>query len=120
MSIDQKVKNMEDLLDLVEAHGDVYTLTMERLRDAYGAGRLGVHVRDGISNALARLGLGHFPAPLPESQEMPVRLYRRGTPVGDLIEAVLAVDSKRDDQLRQATAGDEMNIIRKIRELVCP
>jgi hypothetical protein len=120
VSIDQRIENMEKLRDLVELNGNVYTINMERLRDAYGAGRLGVHVRDGIRNALARLGLGHYPMELPEYQEKSVRLYRKGTPVGDLIEAVLEVDPKYDDRLRHATEGNEINILRAIRELVCP
>ena len=37
------------------------TVQMERIRNDYGAGRLGVHVRDGISKALHGAGLGHYP-----------------------------------------------------------
>ncbi len=121
MSIGTRVSSMDELRDLVDQNGGVLTTTMEVLRDAYGKGRLGIHVRDGIHKSLSGLGLGHYPLTLPEYQEKRIRLYRHGTPVGDLIEAVLDVEGlDRDDQLRRAVGGDDSEIIRQIRELVCP
>lgn len=119
MSSDVRVSSMEELRELVESHGGVWTTTMEVLRDAYGKGRLGVHVREGIRNALVGLGLGHFPPKLPDYQEHSVRLYRLGSPVGNLIEAILDLSPERDDQLRQAAGGDDAEILQQIRELVC-
>ena len=81
---------MEEIRDKVLAEGDVYTFRMDTVRDAYGAGRLGIHVRAGISKHFQGLGLGHFPRDLPDSQEAHVRLYKLGSPVADLIEAVLS------------------------------
>jgi len=115
-----RVSTMEDLRDLVDSHDGILTTEMEVLRDAYGKGRLGIHVREGIRNALAGLGLGHYPLVLPEYQDRPVRLYRLGSPVGNLIEAVLELDPDRDELLRRAVGGDETEILQQIRELVCP
>lgn len=55
------------------------TVRMFALREAYGAGRLGVHVRRNISDELSGLGLGHFPAELPDDQEKLVRLFKLGS-----------------------------------------
>jgi hypothetical protein len=41
------------LKEAVEKNGNVLTVTMEQLRDAYGAAKLGVHIRDAISSTLA-------------------------------------------------------------------
>jgi hypothetical protein len=120
MTSEVKVSSMEELFDLVNSRGGVMTTTMEVLRDAYGKGRLGVHVREGIRNALVGLGLGHYPQTLPEYQERAVRLYRLGSPVGNLIEAVLDLSPEHDEHLRQAVGGDEAEILQQIRELVCP
>jgi hypothetical protein len=120
MSDENQITNLEDLRAVVDSHDGVLTTTMEVLREAYGSGRLGIHVRDGIRKALAGLGLGHFPRDLPEYQWKPVRVYRLGSPVGDLIEAVLELDVGRDEQLRRAAGGSEAQILQQIRELVCP
>lgn len=57
----------------VEAAGGVYTTTMDKLRDAEGAGKLGVHIRTNISKSLAGIGLGHIPIELPSNQHEQVR-----------------------------------------------
>lgn len=43
----------DELKEQVEQAGGVVTLTMATLRDAEGAGKLGVHVRGNISRRLA-------------------------------------------------------------------
>ncbi|MDQ3507744.1 MAG: hypothetical protein M3494_06990 [Actinomycetota bacterium] len=67
------------------------------------------------------MGLGHVPQELPLFQHEQVRLYKRGTQVGDLIETVLAPgelnDKKLIDQIGDAT-DDYATIVEKIRELV--
>jgi hypothetical protein len=93
--------NWDDIKTDVEKNGNVLTVTMEQLRDAYGAGKLGIHVRDKISSTLAGLGLGHVPVVLPTCQHELVRLYKKGTPVGDLIETVLTPGGQNDARLRE-------------------
>jgi hypothetical protein len=97
----------------------VYTTTMWALRDAYGTGKLGPHGCSGISKELAGRGLGHYPPTLPQHQDEMVRLYKLGSPVGDLIEALLEVSTEQDDTLRRAACGDDAAVLRQIRELVC-
>ena len=48
-----------EIKEQVEANGNVRTFTMDVLRNAHGAGKLGVNVRAEISQALAGIGLGH-------------------------------------------------------------
>lgn len=114
-----KFENLEAIRDDVEAHDDVLTLRMAHVRDAHGAGRLGVHVRDAISKRLAGLGLAHYPVQLPDGQDEMVRVYKQGSATADLIDAVLVPSEGHDDELRQAIGGNPQEIIDRIRELVC-
>jgi hypothetical protein len=105
----------------VENKGNMFTVTMETLRNVAGAGKLGIYVRQDISKTLAGMGLGHIPDPLPSYQHEQVRLYNRGTPIGDLIETVLAPGQQNDTKLSQQFGGtpvDHAAIIAQIRELV--
>jgi hypothetical protein len=99
----------------------VVTTTMEVLRDAYGAGKLGVHVVANIHKALLGLGLAHYPPELPTYQEYPVRIYKMGSPVADVIDAVLEPTAAHDEELRQLLQNGQgaVEILDQIRELVC-
>jgi hypothetical protein len=104
----------------VEKNGNVKTVTMAQLRDAHGAAKLGVNVRAEISRTLAGMGLGHVPQELPGYQDELVRIYKNGTPIGDLIGAVLTPGQQNDTILvASGTTGiDYAAIISKIRDLV--
>lgn len=105
----------------VEGNGGVKTFQMERLRDAFGAGRLGTNVCEDISRELAGLGLGHIPEVLPTYQYEPVRIYRRGTRLAEVIDIILKPGEKNDNELLVRFGKAEPNhadTIAKIRELV--
>lgn len=111
----------DEIKEQTEKNGNVRTFSMDTLKEAHGAGRLGVNVRAEIDQALAGIGLGHVPTELPSSQNEQVRIYKRGTPVGQLIEMVLAPGELNDKALvdRVGMQGpDYAAIIQKIRELV--
>ncbi len=111
----------DEIKQSVEDNENLHTFTMETLRNAQGSAKLGLHVRSEISKALAGMGLGHVPQDLPSYQHEQVRLYKRGTPVGDLIETVLAPGEPNDRKLIDQIGGsatDYATIIEKIRELV--
>ncbi|MGQ0671160.1 MAG: hypothetical protein ACT4PO_16120 [Actinomycetota bacterium] len=112
-------KSLEDLKSAVEAQGGVLTVPALDVRDAHGADRLGKIVRENIARALEGHGLNFFPRPLPGYQEQSVRLWKRGTPVAEVIEAALNPSANGDEILRTRTAGQEEEILRRIRELVC-
>lgn len=103
----------------VKESGGIMTLNMETLRNAYGAGKIGKHVLSGISKELAGQGLAHFPLELPNYQHEVVRIYQLGSPVADIIDAASQVGEDNDELLRSAAAGDEANLLRQVRELVC-
>lgn len=111
----------DEIKQTVEKNGNVATLTMEELRDAHGAAKLGVNVREEISSTLRGMGLGHVPQVLPSYQNEQVRVYKNGTPVGDLIATVLMPgqqnDSKLTDQFAQKGI-DYAAIVQKVKELV--
>ncbi len=74
-----------------------------------------------ISSILAGMGLGHIPQELPTYQNEQVRVYKNGTPVGELINTVLTTGEQNDSKLRSqfgASHVDYAAILQKIRELV--
>ena len=60
--------SLHTIKDQVEKNGNIHTFTMDVLRDAHGASKLGVNVRAEISQNLAGIGLGHIPVDLPNYQ----------------------------------------------------
>ena len=112
-------QSFEEIRERVEASEGVLTVSMRSLRDAHGAGKLGVHVRAGIGKALLSQGLAHYPPELPEQQYDVVRIYLQGSPVADRINAVLNLTEDSDDHLRQWVTGDAEDTLRRVKELVC-
>jgi hypothetical protein len=110
----------DDLDDAVKKHGDILSCDMGTLRDIHGAGKLGTHVVANISDELERRGLGHHPTELPVNQWENVKVYRRGSPIGNFIRALNSFESK-DDALLRSIGGKNSSaeIVKKIRELVC-
>ena len=111
--------NLGELKDAVLANSNVLTVTMEDLRDAYGALRSGVNVRKDIAKKLAGVGLGHYPNELPAYQHEQVRVYTLGSPVHDLINAVLDPSEGSDEVLRSAAEGEAGEVLAQVRALVC-
>jgi hypothetical protein len=109
----------EALRDAVVDAGGVLTVRVGEVRDAFGYGRLGVHVRSQITQKLNGLGIAHYPSEVPDWQERPLRLYRMGTPIAELIDAVLDPSSGHDDELRQAVSGGAAEVLSQVRALVC-
>ena len=105
----------------VEQAQGVLTVGMGELRDAADAGRLGVNVRSKIARGLAGIGLGHIPAELPNDQNAQVRLYDKGSQVGELVERVLRPGAEDDMVLRELFGEDKADyatIVQQIRDLV--
>lgn len=114
-----KSKEFQDLKQEVEANQNVLTVTMAQLRDIYGVRRLGVHVCDEISNKLKGVGLGHYPEELiPDAWEN-VRVYKLGTPVGDVMTAAQSTGPEGDKILRDLAEGDARELVRQVQAIVC-
>lgn len=112
-------ENVAELREAVEAHGNLLAVPMWAVRDAYGADRLGKIVRQNIPVALANEGLGLAPKEVPDRQYETVRVYRLGTEVARLIDAVLQPNLEGDERLRSAASAETLGQIDRIREIVC-
>ena len=111
-------KNVDELKKAVADNGGVLTVTMEQLRVAHDFGRLGPHVKKSIHDSLAKNGLGFFPG-LGDYQYEVTRVYQLGTPVADLINAVLNPSKPNDLKVRKAAEGEEAEVLARVRALVC-
>jgi hypothetical protein len=113
-------KTLEELREVVEQNDNIVTVPMWKVRNAYGAERLKVHVRSGIHEALDGLGLEHMPSAIPDNQDDMLRVIKKGTPVARLVAAARRVGDPADDQLiRDSVSGDAKATLQEIREIVC-
>jgi hypothetical protein len=110
--------NLADLRRGLESAGNVLTVEMREVRDAFGKKRLGSNVVAEIEDSLRTLGIGHFPKSLPDSQTDLVRLYLTGTPTADIITAVLTPGRQGDDLIRRAADARNARLITQIRDLI--
>jgi len=114
-----KFSDFDELAKRVSENGNVLTVTMGQLRDAYKAEKLGVNVRDNIGKMLAGMGLAYHPKPLPTYQDELARIYKQGTPVADLIDAVLNKPTVENDEVIRGRVNEsDTSILNKIRELI--
>jgi hypothetical protein len=109
----------DEVEELVDEQEGVATVWMAGLRTAQNAGKLGVHVRKAISDELNRRGLGYYPKPLPEYQQYQVRVYRLGSRIANIIDAVLDIDEESNETIRSAAGGDAGEVLKQVRALVC-
>jgi hypothetical protein len=115
-----RFSDFEGLRRLVDQAGGLLRVSMYQLRVAHGAGKLGVRVREEIVQRLEGAGLGFFPGPeLPAYQEQDVRIYRRGTAVGSVVDAVLRPSSTGDQLLLESRSDEAANVLKQVRALIC-
>ncbi|MFL0579432.1 hypothetical protein [Dietzia sp. 179-F 9C3 NHS] len=96
----------------------ITVIEMRELRDIFGATRLGAAVTEGIAKDLAGYGIGHLPDPLPLYQDEEVRLFRRGTRLADLIEAVTEPSGGGDELLAAYANNSDGQIVEALRALL--
>jgi hypothetical protein len=106
------------LKEAVEDSLGLYVTNMAELRDIRGAGRLSTGICAAISDDLAAHGLGHLPPVLPTSQWGEARIYRLGSPIAAVANAVLHPSEAGDRTLRGLATDDARDILRRVRELV--
>lgn len=115
-----------EIADLAEAATDngIAVVTLGNLREMQDYGRLGVRVLGALSQALRSEGLGYYPPEVLDNNPVPrqtqeLRVYRVGSPVAQLIEAVLEPSDEGDEFIMDATGGAQAaTIIDQIRNLV--
>lgn len=111
--------DLDGLLEAVEDQGNLAVCAMFQLRDACGWDRLTARIAEDIEVQLAQRALGVFPRPIPQSRRAEVRVYKKGTSLGNLVDAVLDPAEHRDDLLRASANRDSDDILRKVQRLVC-
>lgn len=121
----KKYDSMKDVAQATEENGDLLPVSLLDLRQALDYDRLGVRVLRWIADGLDGEGLGYFPQWVldGEQNETPrahdiVRVYRKGTPLGKVIDAVLNPTNRGDEMLRQSGGGDAASTLDRIRELL--
>jgi hypothetical protein len=102
----------------------VVVVTLGDLRKAIGYDRLGRYVLDELASSLEGEGLGYFPLSMIKDNPEPrqwqeVRIYRRGTGLSKLIQAVTDPSPSGDRVLRE-NSGNDAERIRQIQRIVCP
>ena len=113
------MQTYEELRSAVTGQDGLVKVSMDTLKKIHGSGRLGVHVRNAISRSLESYGLAHLPDELPPNQEDAVRLYLLGSPIADVIKAVLTPSDRGDETLRSIGTSDAEEQLRQVRQIVC-
>lgn len=114
------IEDYNDVANKVDENGGVISIKMEVLKRVHEVDRLGRIVRENISEKLNGRGLGHYPKrSLPSSQDDYVRIYRRSTEIGKLVEAVTDPGEPGDETIRKMVDSDAEQTIERIQELVC-
>lgn len=116
-------KKFKEFAERVEDEGDLTTFTLGKLREALDYSKLGPRVLKAIDEALAGAGLGYFPRSVLENTDSPraadvLRVYRKGSTLGSIIDAVLFPSTAGDDTLRGAAEDDARATLEKIRTLL--
>lgn len=91
---EQNINHWTKLLANVETNNGVVRVSMVTLRELEGRQRVGKHILNAIEEKLNTLGLGHLPKELPNRQQQQVVLYKFGTPIAELIDALQAGKSE--------------------------
>lgn len=102
-----KYVGAKDLRTAVEADGDLLRVTAEDIRRAEGTyGKLGSHVNNKLAQWLENNGMGVLGGALPRYQHQEAVLYRAGTTMAKVIEAVEYPSELGDKMLRQVASDD--------------
>lgn len=115
----EEFDNIDELEEVVKEDDGLVDVQMWQLRDGIGWDRLTTGALRAIHDELTQRGLGYFPQPLSPHRHDSVRIYKRGTAVGNLVEAVLTPTEAGDQLLRETASGDAAAMVEKIRRLVC-
>ena len=112
----RRFSTYDELSAIIDDSDGVATVLMEDLRNAHGVQKLGVTVRENIAKKLDGRGLGFVGEELPGYQNQSVRIYRRGTPIADFINAVMNPGEEHDSVIRNAANNEAQQALNRIRE----
>ncbi|RIK08225.1 MAG: hypothetical protein DCC49_09180 [Acidobacteria bacterium] len=112
-----RIESFDELADLVQDEG-LAVVQMHSLRTAAKWDRLTARTLEAIKDELRKRALGVYPG-LSEDRHDEVRIYKIGTPLGNLIESVINPSEQGDRRLQEAATNSAQELIRQIRVLVC-
>jgi hypothetical protein len=112
-----KQSKFDDLRDEVIGNGNILAVTMGRLRDAAGYGRLGKYVVEEIDAKLRGRGLGHTKLSVDNQWEI-VYVYAMGSDPERILEAARQPSDDGADVIRLATDQNATDVLRKVQALV--
>ncbi len=112
-----QIQDFDELSELVSQE-DIVVVQMQTLRSAANWDRLTQGAIDAIGDQLRGRALGVYPE-LSQDRWREVRVYKIGTPIGNLVESVTTPSDAGDRRLREAATKAGQEILQKIRGLVC-
>ena len=112
----KRFSTYDELSTIIDDSDGVATILMEDLRNAHEVKKLGVTVRENIAKKLQGRGLGFVGKELPGYQDQSVRIYRLGTPVADLINAVMNPGVEHDIVIRGSAHNEAQETLNRIKE----
>lgn len=113
-----KFKNLDQVRSAVESNDGILSIEMGELRDAYGAGKLGVNVVSSISHELLAQGIKHWPPELPVKQWERVRLFKANTNLANIIELLNKFEDANDNRLIELTTSEAQHKIEQIKKIL--
>lgn len=111
-------RDFDELDEWVLEEDNLVTVSGVGLRNAAGWSRMTEGTVAFIEDELKKRALGCFPR-LSADRHAEFRIYKKGSPLGNLIEAVLQPTDSGDKLLRESSSGAAQEILRKIERLVC-
>lgn len=108
-------RDMNDVVEYVTWQGDLAEIKLGDIRDACGWGRLKVHVLEKVKEQLDKHDLVPLTR-LRQNQQQRVWLYRRGTPMGQLLESTRLLSEAGIESLR--SVPNSVPRIKRLREIV--
>lgn len=105
------ISSFDDLADLVQDEG-LAVVQMYVLRDAAQWSRLRAGTLAVIEDELRKRALWVYPA-LSENRHDEVRVYKVGTQLGNLVEAVTHPSEQGDNLLQEAATNSGQELIRR-------
>jgi hypothetical protein len=110
---------LNDIAAKVDEGGGLATCTLGDLRKVANKDKLGPFVLEAAAKALDTVGLAFYPTPpAPLRQHHEVRVFKRDSPIGAVIQAVLEPTERGDDHLRATANGKYNEVVQKIKELI--
>lgn len=114
--VQTRAKTWKELDSDLVANAGVITVTGEKLRAIHGADRIGSNVRAAIIRELEARDIA-IDSSMKFYGESLVRLYKRGTPAAEIIDAVHYIGHERDEIIRRWISGASGKLA-QIREIL--